>query len=294
MATIHRSLFTLSSTNSSIIKYGKRPFSAIINNSTTIPILSSSIQSSSSISNIKNQSFFIRSQSTVSSSSPSSSSTSSSSSTASSIPSNTTRGPRDVPASTEQRLDGFYYDPTIRLSRRQKQVFSKVTDEPQFSTINEHGYLYNLQEKDFNGLSDMVKRALSTRTGTADDLRSFQKLQLIKKYETAPYDTGSSRVQLVTLTERINRLSAHLERNKHDTHSKRQLLILVSRRRRVMRYMIRKDYHSYRVMLNELNLRSIPVFGSKHTPKERIETHQQINERNKRLKNRKSRGDRGH
>lgn len=276
-------------TSFTMIKYGKRPLSSVLNS--TVTKLSSPISSPLSFpSSLSSSASLVvrRFQSTVTAPTASSSSSSVSSVT------HTIRGPRDVPLSTEQRLEGFYYDSNIRLSRRQKQVFSKVTDEPKFSTTMEHGYLYNLQEKDLVGVSDMVKRALSTRTGTADDLRSFQKSQLIKKYETAPYDTGSSRVQLVTLTERINRLSAHLERNKHDTHSKRQLLILVSRRRRVMRYMIRKDYHSYRVMLTELNLRTIPIFGSKHIAKDRLETHQQINDRNKRLKNRKSRGNRGH
>ncbi len=99
---------------------------------------------------------------------------------------------------------------------------------------------------------------------------------------------------VATLTERINRLTAHLAKNKHDTHCKRQLLLLSSRRRRLLQYMVRKDYHSYRLMVNELALRPVPVIGSKHVPKVRVESHKQIIERNKRLKNRTSRGDRGH
>lgn len=61
-----------------------------------------------------------------------------------------------------------------------------------------------------------------------------------------------------------------------------------------MSYMIRRDYHSYRLVVNQLNLRPIPVFNSKHTPKMRKESHKQINARNARMKNRKSRGDKGH
>lgn len=99
---------------------------------------------------------------------------------------------------------------------------------------------------------------------------------------------------VATLTERINRLTAHLAKNKHDTHCKRQLLVLSSRRRRLLQYMLRKDYHSYRLMVSELALRPVPVIGSKHVPKVRVESHKQILERNKRLKNRTSRGDRGH
>ncbi len=96
------------------------------------------------------------------------------------------------------------------------------------------------------------------------------------------------------LTERILRLSAHLSVSKHDAYSKRALQILNSRRRRLLQYMVRTDFNNYRLVVAELALRPIPVFGSRHTPKVRAETHKKINERNHRLKNRSSRGDRGH
>jgi ribosomal protein S15 len=99
---------------------------------------------------------------------------------------------------------------------------------------------------------------------------------------------------VATISDRIDRLTSHLAKNKQDKSSKRSLSILVSRRRRLMQYMIRKDYHSYRVMVGQLGLRPIPVIGSRHLPKTRTETHKQIIERNSRLKNRTSRGDRGH
>lgn len=96
------------------------------------------------------------------------------------------------------------------------------------------------------------------------------------------------------ITDSINRLSVHLQRNKKDNHNKRHLQILTSRRRRLLQYMIRNDYQNYRLVIKEFGLRPIPIFGSKHALKTRTRTHKQINERNKRLKNRNSRGGKGH
>lgn len=101
-------------------------------------------------------------------------------------------------------------------------------------------------------------------------------------------------VQAAMLTERLNRMSAHLSNNKHDKHCKRSLSGIAVRRRKVLEYMMRKDFQSYRVAVSELGLRPIALFHSRHLPKVRTETHKQVNERNLRLKNRKSRGYKGH
>ena len=93
---------------------------------------------------------------------------------------------------------------------------------------------------------------------------------------------------------RIARLAGHLDGHKKDTHSKRSLLVLSSRRRRVLEYMQRRDYQNYRLVSRELALRPIPVFNSKHQPKVRAATHGQIIARNARIKNRSSRGEKGH
>lgn len=230
------------------------------------------------------------------------------------------RHPSDVPASTEKRLEGMFYDESIRLSRRQKQVFSRVEDEPALQSIPDHGYLYGFTEEELAGASDIVKMALSTRTGSMEDQRKFHKQGLLAKYAQAPFDTGSSRVQgmspselyfsiiacanrfnyfhffvtVAMITDSISRMSIHLQRNKKDSHNKRQLHILTSRRRRLLQYMIKNDYQNYRLVIKEFGLRPIPVFGNKHTLKTRTRTHKQINERNKRLKNRNSRGSKGH
>ena len=68
-------------------------------------------------------------------------------------------------------------------------------------------------------------------------------------------DTGSPQVQVAILTERINQLTEHLKMHKKDHHSRRGLLILVGRRRRLLDYLHRKDVESYRNVLRELGLR---------------------------------------
>ena len=157
-----------------------------------------------------------------------------------------------------------------------------------------HGYLYGLTAADMEGRNEMVRRALSTRTAASAGLRGFAKAGTVRRFQMDHLDTGSSRVQVAALTERIARLAGHLDGHKKDTHSKRSLLILSSRRRRVLEYMQRRDYQNYRLVARELGLRPIPVFNSKHTPKVRAATHGQIIARNARIKNRSSRGDKGH
>lgn len=151
-----------------------------------------------------------------------------------------------------------------------------------------------LAEEELAGYSDAVKKALSTRTGNVAAVMAFRKAELLRKFSPRPFDTGSSRVQIAMLTERISRLSMHLGSNKKDKHCKRSLTALTVRRRRLLEYMMRKDFQNYRLVVRELSLRPLPVLQSKYLPKEREMSHKQVNERNRRLKNKKSRGHKGH
>jgi hypothetical protein len=96
------------------------------------------------------------------------------------------------------------------------------------------------------------------------------------------------------MTERIKRLTLHMAKNGHDTACQRTLQILTSRRRRLLQYMIRNDFQSYRAAVKELELRPLPIVSSRHPPKVRTETHRKINERNARVRSRTSRGAKGH
>ncbi|MBI9050981.1 MAG: 30S ribosomal protein S15 [Anaerolineaceae bacterium] len=83
------------------------------------------------------------------------------------------------------------------------------------------------------------------------------KSQLIKEYQKHETDTGSTEVQISILTTRIKQLTEHLKINKHDESSRRGLLIMVGRRRRLMNYLRRKDYVKYLELVEKLQLRKL-------------------------------------
>jgi small subunit ribosomal protein S15 len=86
-------------------------------------------------------------------------------------------------------------------------------------------------------------------------LDKARKTQLIKKYRYHDMDTGSPEVQISLLTERINELTEHLKANKKDFSSRRGLLKLVGKRRKLLDYLRETDIKSYRQIVEELNLR---------------------------------------
>ena len=86
-------------------------------------------------------------------------------------------------------------------------------------------------------------------------LTQEKKAELIDKYGRSPGDTGSAEVQVALLTERVNELTEHLRGNPKDHHSRRGLLMLVGKRRRLLRYLERSDLERYRALVAELGIR---------------------------------------
>lgn len=84
---------------------------------------------------------------------------------------------------------------------------------------------------------------------------AFEKATAIQKYRSSDNDTGSARVQVAILTERINYLHDHFRKHKKDHHSERGLLKMVGKRRRLLDYMRRTDVEGYRAIIKELGLR---------------------------------------
>jgi small subunit ribosomal protein S15 len=84
---------------------------------------------------------------------------------------------------------------------------------------------------------------------------AFVKSSTIEKYRTHRKDSGSTRVQVAVLTERINYLTDHFRVHPKDNHSRRGLLKMVGRRRRLLEYMRRTDLDGYRQLIAELGLR---------------------------------------
>lgn len=82
-----------------------------------------------------------------------------------------------------------------------------------------------------------------------------KKQELISEYQLSSDDTGSPEVQVAILTHRINSLTEHLKQHKHDESSRRGLLKLVGRRRRLLAYISRNDYDRYKSLIGRLGLR---------------------------------------
>lgn len=83
----------------------------------------------------------------------------------------------------------------------------------------------------------------------------YDKTTPVKKYGLHERDTGSSRVQVALLTERINSLTDHFRTHAKDFHGQRGLLKMVSKRRRLLEYLKRTDLEKYRHLIEELGLR---------------------------------------
>ncbi|KSW29109.1 MULTISPECIES: 30S ribosomal protein S15 [Cellulomonas] len=81
------------------------------------------------------------------------------------------------------------------------------------------------------------------------------KQAIMAEYATHEGDTGSPEVQIAVLTRRINDLNEHLKEHKHDHHSRRGLLLLVGRRRRLQAYLQKIDINRYRALIERLGLR---------------------------------------
>jgi small subunit ribosomal protein S15 len=78
---------------------------------------------------------------------------------------------------------------------------------------------------------------------------------IIQKYQLHPSDRGSTAVQVALLTTRINELTGHFRTHKKDHHSRRGLLMMVGKRRRLLEYLKRTDLPRYRELIEDLGLR---------------------------------------
>ena len=91
------------------------------------------------------------------------------------------------------------------------------------------------------------------RASTA--IMAFDKTPTLEKHRTHESDTGSTKVQVALLTERINYLTEHFRTHKKDHHGRQGLLKLVGKRRRLLNYMKRTELEAYRKIVQDLGLR---------------------------------------
>ena len=85
-------------------------------------------------------------------------------------------------------------------------------------------------------------------------LKAEEKKELIKKYAREKGDTGSPEIQIALLSTKINKLAEHLKEHKKDVHSRRGLLSMVAKRRRLLSYLQKKDETRYKALIKELKL----------------------------------------
>ena len=86
-------------------------------------------------------------------------------------------------------------------------------------------------------------------------MTSEEKLEIIKKFGANEKDSGKSEVQIALLTKRINDLTEHFNKHTKDHHSRRGLMMMVGKRRRLLDYLASKDIARYRSIIKELNIR---------------------------------------
>ena len=86
-------------------------------------------------------------------------------------------------------------------------------------------------------------------------IQKEKKKKIIKSSQVHSSDTGSPEVQISILTERIEQLSSHLKGHKKDNHSRRGLLQMVNKRRRLMAYLKRKDEERYKKLMEKLGIK---------------------------------------
>jgi len=86
-------------------------------------------------------------------------------------------------------------------------------------------------------------------------LKKDSKEKLVKKYATHKTDTGSPEVQVAVLTEQISQLSDHLKSHKKDNHSRRGLLKMVAKRRKLLSYLSKEDENRYKKLIKSLGLK---------------------------------------
>ena len=86
-------------------------------------------------------------------------------------------------------------------------------------------------------------------------IKKDTKKEIISKFATNEKDTGSAQVQIAVLSERINNLTEHFKLHKHDNHSKKGLVALVNKRKKLLSYIAKKDNDKYKEIIKELKIR---------------------------------------
>lgn len=91
--------------------------------------------------------------------------------------------------------------------------------------------------------------------GIVSEINMSEKIEIIENFRKHDTDTGSAEVQVALLSDRINRLTEHLRYHKGDHHTRRGLMMLIGKRRRMLDYVRSKDVERYRDLISRLGIR---------------------------------------
>jgi len=150
------------------------------------------------------------------------------------------------------------------ISKEERLADSKRQDERAAQELQERMHIQQVAKSevlrfgftDSNDLvmSDRVRKLLNLHNGNQKEVVKAQKQQAMEIFQLREGDTGSSAVQVIALTTRIQQIQTHYTKHKKDKHSKRGLDALYVRRRKLLDYMELKDFESYRKVVKTLGL----------------------------------------
>lgn len=154
-------------------------------------------------------------------------------------------------------------DPTVILAKRgrpAKVKAEKIKKNAISATILNGESATEIKTKDINSETTLkspkikIKKVRASASVGTINLRG-KEAELLKKYQHGKNDTGSTEVQVALFSAKINSLSKHLRKHTKDSDSKRGLLIMVGKRRRLLNYLIKNDLKRYESLIADLGLR---------------------------------------
>ena len=154
-----------------------------------------------------------------------------------------------VPAQVLQISEYFVYWEICKTQRQSKRSSQGA------KRYFERCYYFNARSSVLGSHRPFTWREVNLKKVEKTMILKEKKTQVILENATHEGDTGSPEVQIAILTARINELTDHLRVHKHDNHSRRGLLMMVGKRRKMLDYLAKKDINRYRALIAKLGIR---------------------------------------
>lgn len=136
-----------------------------------------------------------------------------------------------------------------------QQTFSTFAYKKPETVDPNVAYRYGLTGEQVANVPDHLKRALSLTNASQSEINKVQIARAIEEFQRFPGDTGSSEVQIAVLTQKIVYMTDHLKAHRKDKHSTRGLIAMVTKRRKLLAYLKRKDLPKFKAVIATLNIR---------------------------------------